>query len=273
MTLIRPPLRSLQLRNEKCMFTEECVIFEEDCFQDLYRYSQETVKQQVFKLVCSIVQELQINSLKATVIKAGVINDRVRGIADYRQKRIALSKQTAFGLLNENKEKFNESLAILRHELLHFQDFEKILDARQVPLGPDTLAGFGYWTEFYASFSTFSTFEDEKLYKSCQLIFQNENATVDEKLYYCSRLIGYYLHPQHQNVCDELVSQYLNTSRLKTVCTQLLEYVRRYPLLSLDDLNKTKAAMSDLLSNQILCDAYEPITQADIIAKIKRRGN
>ena len=157
------------------MLTRDDIVFEEDYYAHSHIHSQDEVKESLVELINTFVAELGIKRLDKVIVKKTDFFDTKLGIANYKNYTIVLANNIAFCLADKNARFYQRSLAVLKHELYHFQDFQNLLLNRVLKriseINDEVMGDFHYWTEFYASYSTFDVYEDDDLYKSFEDVF------------------------------------------------------------------------------------------------------
>lgn len=113
----------------------------------------------------------------------------------------------------------------------------------------DTLQnGYTYWTEFYASYSTFDIFEDIGLYASFKAIFERKDASEGKKKYFTARVFGYYLHENHPARCDNLIKRYLSKDDIEKATESFKSVMNSYPAYTDYQLRNIGIEMSKVIN-------------------------
>ena len=135
------------------MLTINDIVFEEDLFKHSHIYSQEEVRESLVKLIRTFSVELGIKRLDKVIVKKTDFFDIELGIANYKNYTITLANKIAYCLVDENSSLYQRSLAVLKHELYHFQDFQNLLlnwGLKCIPqINAEVLDDFYYWSEFF----------------------------------------------------------------------------------------------------------------------------
>ena len=261
------------------MLIKDNIIFEEDLFANSHIYSQEEVKEALIELIGTFVAELGIKRLDRVIIKKTIFFDTNLGIANYRNYTIVLANNIAYCLVDKNARFYQRSLAVLKHELYHFQDFQNLLLNRvfkRVPeINVEVLDDFHYWSEFFASFSTFDVCEDEDLYVSFEAVFDKSSSTAQDKKYYTCRLFGYYLHENHSKRCDELIAKHLSDTVLEKTANSFKFVLQNYPKYTAEQLKSIRLTISEVIEKQEDIATYTPVSREDfwnqMLNKSKRK--
>lgn len=134
------------------MLTKDDIVFEEDFLAHSHTNSQDEVKNALVDLINAFVSELNIKRLEKVIVKKTDFFDTELGIANYKNYTIVLANNIAFCLADKNARFHQRSLAVLKHELYHFQDFQNLLLNRvfkRIPeINAEVLDDFHYWSEF-----------------------------------------------------------------------------------------------------------------------------
>lgn len=257
------------------MLTQDDIVFEEDLFANSHMHSQEEVKEALVALIRDFVAELGIKRLDKVIVKKTDFFDMERGVANYKNYTIVLANRTAYSLADKNARFYQQHLAVLKHELYHFQDFQNFLLNRVLKRGPEINAevveDFCYWSEFFASFATFDVCEDEDLYSSFEEVFDKSSSTVKEKKYYTCRLFGYYLQDKHSERCDELIAKYLSDKVLEKTVNNFKAVLQSYPKYTDEQLKNIRLAINEVIEKQKDAVTYTSVSKYDFwkqIAKI-----
>lgn len=254
------------------MLTKDDIIFEEDLFAHSHIHSQEEVKEALVELIRTFVAELGIKRLDKVLVKKTDFFDTELGIANYKNYTIVLANNIAYCLADKNARFYQRSLAVLKHELYHFQDFQNLLLNRvlnRLPeINAEVLHNFRYWTEFFATYSTLDICEDENLYSSFRSVYEKSYSTQEEKKYYACRLMGYYLHKKHSNVCDELVEKHLSAEHLEKAKEVLLLGLNEYPYFSTESLKELDAIMDAIIIKNVEPPIYTPVSRAELLKEL-----
>lgn len=249
------------------MLTRDDIVFEEDYYAHTHIHSQEEVKEALVKLIRAFVAELGIKRLDKVLIKKTDFFDTELGIANYKNYTIVLANNIAYCLADKNARFYQRSLAVLKHELYHFQDFQNLLLNRvfkRVPeINAEILDDFHYWSEFFASFSTFDVCEDDDLYSSFEAVFDKSYSTAKEKKYYTCRLFGYYLHENHSKRCDELIVKNLSDRALEKTSSSFKSVLQSYPKYTAEQLKDIRLAISEVIEKQEDIATYTPVSRED----------
>ena len=258
------------------MLTKDDIVFEEDLFAHSHIYSQEEVKEVLIELIRTFVTELTIKRLDKVIIKKTVIADTELGIANYKNYTIVLANKVAFCLADKSSQNYKRSLATLKHELYHFQDFQNLLInavLKRIPeINDEILDDFYYWSEFFATFSTFDICESESLYSSFESVFRKSDSTDKEKKYYTYRLFGYYLHENHSKQCDELVEKYLSNNALEQTANSFRSMLQSYPKYTAEQLKNTRLIISEAIKKQEDIATYTPVSREDFLKQLLNKS-
>lgn len=249
------------------MLTRDDIVFEEDYYAHSHIHSQDEVKEALVELINTFVAELGIKRLDKVIVKKTDFFDTKLGIANYKNYTIVLANNIAYCLADKNARFYQRSLAVLKHELYHFQDFQNLLLNRvfkRVPeINAEILDDFHYWSEFFASFSTFDVCEDEDLYSSFEAVFDKSYSTAKEKKYYTCRLFGYYLHENHSKRCDELIGKNLSDKALEKTSSSFKSVLQSYPNYTAEQLKDIRLAISEVIEKQEDIATYTPVSRED----------
>lgn len=261
------------------MLTRDDIVFEEDLFANKHIHSQDEVKKALIELINAFVIELGIKRLDKVVVKKTDFFDTKLGIANYKNYTIVLANNIAFCLADKNARFYQRSLMVLKHELYHFQDFQNLLLNRVLKhisvIDDEAFDSFHYWSEFFASYSTFNVYEDENLYSSFKSVYEKSYSSKEEKKYYASQLMGYYLHKNHSSTCDKLVQDYLSGEHIEQAKEFFNSILRTYPSFSTEQLNNIGMILNELVVKKVEPPIYTPVSRTDILRDIirKSRGN
>lgn len=250
------------------MLTKDDIVFEEDAYAHAHIHSQEEVKEAIVELICDFTDELGIKRLDKVIVKKTDFFDTELGVANYKNYTIVLANRTAYCLADKNARFYQQHLAVLKHELYHFQDFQNLLLNRAFKrvseINAEVLVDFHYWSEFYASFSSFNVCEDEDLYTSFESVFEKSDSTDREKKYYTCRLFGYYLHDQHSKQCDELIEKRLSVKALEKTMVSFKSVLQSYPQYTSEQLRNIRVAISEVIDKQDDITTYTPVPREEL---------
>ena len=261
------------------MLTRDDIVFEEDYCAHAHIHSQDEVKESLVELINTFIPELGIKRLDKVIVKKTDFFDTKLGVANYKNYTIVLANSVAFCLADKSARFYQRNLAVLKHELYHFQDFQNlrfnIICKRVSEVNAKVLDDFYYWSEFFASYSAFDVCEDEKLYSSFKSAFEKSYSSKDDKKYYASQLMGYYLHGNHSSTCDKLVQDYLSGEYIEQATALFNSVLRTYPSFSTEQLNNIGMILTELVDKKEAPPIYTPVSRTDILRDIirKSRGN
>lgn len=254
------------------MLTRDNVVFEFDALAHAHTVSQDTVKNELVVLVNKFITELGIYKLNKVVVKATKLWDDERGLANYQNHTITLANDIAYHLVDTSSPLYHNSLAVLKHEMYHFLDYQNLLlnCARKniVHFSDDVRNDYKWWTEFFASYSTFEVCEDERLYTSFESIFEKSDSSDEKKKYYVCRLFGYYLHDNHSEKCDKLVGKYLSDKALEKMANSFKSVLQSYPNYTNVQLRNIGLAINEVIDKQDDISNYMPVSREDFWKQI-----
>ena len=258
------------------MLTQDDIVFEEDLYANSHIHSQEEVKEALVELIRAFVVELGIKRLDKVIVKKTDFFDTELGVANYKNYTIVLANRTAYCLADKNARFYQQHLAVLKHELYHFQDFQNLLlnmVVKRVPeINAEAAEDFRYWSEFFASFSTFDVCEDEDLYSSFEAVFDKSYSTAKEKKYYTCRLFGYYLQDKHSERCDELIAKHLSDKALEKTVNSFKSVLQSYPKYTAEQLKNIRLAISEVIEKQEDVATYTPVSRDDFWKQILNKS-
>lgn len=258
------------------MLTKDDIVFEEDLYAHSHVHSQEKVSEALVELINTFAAELGIKRLDKVIVKKTDFFDTELGLANYKKYTIVLANSVAFCLADKSARFYQRSLAVLKHELYHFQDFQNLLInricKRVAEINSEVLDDFQHWTEFFASFSTFEVCEDEKLYTSFEEVFEQSYSTNTDKKYYTCRLLGYYLHDSHSERCDKLVAKYLSKNALDKATNSFKSILQSYPQYSTEQLRNIGLAIPEVIDKQEDIATYTPISEKDYRTQLLKKA-
>lgn len=258
------------------MLTKDAIVFEEDLYAHTHIHSQAEVGDILVELINTFIVELGIKRLDKVIIKKTDLFDKKLGIASYKDYTIVLANNIAFCLADKSAISYQRSLAVLKHELYHFQDFQNlrgnIISGRVSPINAEVLDDFHCWSEFFASYSTFDVCEDEALYESFESVFDKSYSTATNKKYYTYCLFGYYLHDNHSDRCDKLVSKHLSNKALEKAASSFKSVLQGYPHYTAEQLNAIKLAINEVIDKQDDIATYTPISSEDFWKRILNKS-
>lgn len=250
------------------IFSKDNIIFEYDALAHAHTVSQDAVKDVLVDLINEFISELGIIRLDKVIVKETNLFETELGLANYEKYTIVLANQVAYLLADKNNRFYQKSLAVLKHELYHFLDYQNLLLNRILKYIPqfntDVLNDFKCWTEFFASFSTFEVCEDNNLYASFKSAFEKVTATDKEKKYYTCRLLGYFLQDNHSEICDELAKEYLSHDAIEEAAYSFNAVLQSYPVFSADQLRNIGCAVNKVIIKQERPPVYTPVSNADV---------
>lgn len=257
------------------MLTRDDIVFEEDLLAHAHIYSQDEVKDALVELIHAFVIELGIKRLDKVVVKKTDFFDTKLGIANYKNYTIVLANNIAYCLADKSARFYRRSLAVLKHELYHFQDFQNLLLNRVFKriseINADVLENFHYWSEFFASYSTFEVCEDEEVYLSFKSVYQKSYSSNEDKKYYACQLMGYYLNENHSAVCDELVQEYLSKEHIKETEALLRSVLISYPVFTAKQLKSIGVIMNELIIKKVESPIYTPVSKTKLLSNLIRK--
>lgn len=249
------------------MLSRDNIVFEFDALAHVHTVSQDTVKDELVVLVNKFIAELGIYGLDKIVVKETKLWDVERGLADYKSNTITLANNIAYCLADKSSLLYPSPLAVLKHEMYHFLDYQNLVLNRArnniTQLDADFWNNYRYWTEFFASYSTFEVCEDEELYSSFESVFEKSNSTCKEKKYFTCRLFGYYLHDSHSEKCDKLVAQYLSGKALEKTVSSFKSVLQSYPCYSAEQIINAGLAINEVIETKDDIASYTPISKED----------
>lgn len=256
------------------MFTKDDVFFEdEDIFVDCFCKQKEEIVAGVYETVRDIADKLNITTLNSVRIKDINLYENNYGNANFVGD-IELSYVMAVNLcknsLIDNEELYKKSLATIWHELYHISDIEKVYNVivKAKNYNETSLKEqFRLWTEFFSTYQTYEIQEDMQIYDSFYSVFNGKD-DIKEKLYYTSRIFAYYLKPNHNKKCDELITSYLNINCVADVKEKYQHLLSVYPLITEVDLAELERLINSALEKNDL-SGFEPINMMDWLSKIK----
>lgn len=257
------------------MLTRNDIVFEEDLLAHAHIYSQDEVKEVLIELIDAFVKELGIKRLDKVIVKKTDFFDTKLGIANYKNYTIVLANNIAYCLADKSARFYQRSLAVLKHELYHFQDFQNLLLNRVFKhiseINADILDDFHYWSEFFATYSTFEVCEDEEVYSSFKSVYQKSYSSKEDKKYYTCQLMGYYLHENHSAVCDELVQNYLSDEHIEQATELFNSILKTHPSFSTEQLKNIGVIMNELIIKKVEPPIYTPISKNKLLSDLIRK--
>lgn len=258
------------------MLTKDDIVFEEDLYAHSHVHSQEKVSEALVELINTFAAELGIKRLDKVIVKKTDFFDTELGLANYKKYTIVLANSVAFCLADKSARFYQRSLAVLKHELYHFQDYQNlrinVICKHVSEINTEVLDDFRCWTEFFASFSTFEVCEDENLYTSFESVLKKGYSTVNDKKYYTCRLFGYYLHGSHSEQCDKLVAKYLLKNALDNATNSFKSILQSYPQYSTEQLRNIGLAISEVIDKQDDIATYTPISGEDYWTQLLKKA-
>ena len=233
------------------MLSKADIEFEFDPMEYASIVPREAIQAAILEETNNYIDELNISRLKKVIVKSTELFDTELGIANYKQGTITLSRKIAVNLVDKNSLLYHTALSVLKHELYHFWDYQNCLakiclcklDDRQ-----EIFEGYKCWTEFYASYMTFDVCQNQALYNSFKQVFSDPNKKIDDKRYYTSQILGYYLQEGHSDECDALIYKYLNRKCLEGVKKRLGDMVAKYPHISGECFVELLSAINKLIN-------------------------
>lgn len=260
------------------MLTRDDIVLEEDLYAHAHVHSQDEVKEALVELINAFVVELGIKRLDKVIVKKTDFFDTKLGISSYKNFTIVLANSVAFCLADKSARFYQRHLAVLKHELYHFQDFQNLLFNRILKriseIDDEVMDSFHHWTEFYASYSTFDVYEDDDLYKSFESVFDKSYSSDADKKYYTCRLFGYYLHENHSERCEELMTKHLSDGALEKTVNSFKSVLQSYPKYTAEQLKSISLAISEVIDKQDDIATYTPVSTEDfwkqMFSKTKR---
>jgi hypothetical protein len=232
------------------MILKNDIIVEKSLFNgDIVDYEMQV--NELYNLLITITNELNIKSLEKVIIKNNKIFTNEQGLALFNYKNN--SSQIEFArkpFVNFNRNQYpelkSEALATIYHEMYHVHDNENLQEitlksASNIKYNSLTI-GMKYWSEFYAYYMTCDiyssryTFEQfDKIY--CEINYQKSNKyTINDFYYYISKLTAY-------SVKDTLKNDGFKNHRIyycteyQHIVVKLNEILNKYPYgLTIDDL-------------------------------------
>ena len=249
------------------MLTKDDIVFEEDYYAHTHIHSQDEVKESLVELINTFIPELGIKRLDKVIVKKTDFFDTKLGVANYKNYTIVLANSVAFCLADKSARFYQRNLAVLKHELYHFQDFQNLLLNRVLKriseINDEVMGNFHYWTEFYASYSTFDVYEDDDLYKSFEDVFDKSYSSDADKKYYTCRLFGYYLHNDHSERCNSLIAKYLSEEVVEKTANSFRSVLQGYPKFSAEQLKDIGITIGEVINRQEKPPVYTPISRED----------
>lgn len=258
------------------MLSRDSIVFEYDTLAHAHTVSQDTVKDALVVLVNEFITELGIFRLDKVIVKETNFFETELGLANYKNFTIVLANQIAYRLTDKGNRFYRSALAVLKHEMYHFLDYQNLLLNRVrkhiTQFNDEILMDYKYWTEFFASFSTFEVCEDEDLYASFKSVFEKSYSSSEDKKYYTCRLFGYYLHDNHSKLCDELVAKYLSNDAIEEITINFKSVLQSYPNFSTEQLRNIGLAISKVIVKQDEIATYTPISRDDFWKQLRERS-
>ena len=249
------------------MISSDNIVFEYDVLAHARIHSQEEIQNALVKIINEYIVELGIVRLDKVIVKKLDLFDTELGVARYKDYTIALASQIASHLADKSSRFYQSSLAILKHEMYHFLDFQNLLlnCTRKyiAKLTFEVLDDYKLWTEFFASFSTFEICEDEKLYRSFESVFNKSYSTNDEKKYYACRLLGYYLHDSHSEKCNELLQKYLSADNVEKTVASFASVLHSYPQYTTKQLKDIGLSINKIIVKKESPPIYTPVSNEE----------
>lgn len=245
------------------MFSREDIVFDVNSIL-LNQFCQDKaiIINSIYSLGQNLIQKLGITSLRKITIKDINLLDGELGKVVFSFDRtglvseIFLSYTTAIRLEKVSQfyseTRFNDAYATFCHEFYHIYDREQLLKFSSVfqCTDPDATVfiatGLKIWTEFFAAYSTFEIFEQPHIYNDFSKAFSGWPLKAHTLSYNISRILGYYMHCNHDKRCDTLVSE-LSTRSVSSVTCLLSEMLEKYPAITADDLVNLKRQFDCLI--------------------------
>lgn len=260
------------------MFTKDNVIFENDILITTMSHAAKYTKHEIIDTVCKyanqIAKELGVTIVSSILIDDIVLRPKILGEMDMAYQSIKLSYVSASNLMGDtNTCEFKQALSTLYHEFYHALDCEKIFLPKVYPeyvvsKSKDILFAHKMWTEFFATYSTFDIIENLNLYKNFKCVF-DENKDITLKTYYTSRLMGYQIKSQHNILCDNLVSQYLDKRSTKQLSDLYQMLIQRYPNINIADLYQIHRLTNKCILKTVDFSTLKPISIKELINRQK----
>lgn len=259
------------------MLTQENIIFENACFiaESILQINKEAIVKSIYKQVIPILEELKIYSLQKIIIKDLSLFDCILGTARMNSisSTIKLSYQTAIQLSDVSHREHNEGLATLYHEMYHIKDYENIgkqlLHASEKTAETET--GYDLWTEFFATYSSFSVCESSHVYESFDSCFNKWDSPINDKKYYLSHLMGYYLNKGHSSTCEQLISKHLCKKYVQQLSVKLMSILEQYPAVSIKNIEELKTLMDKVATNKYDLSDSKEVSIQELINSIRRK--
>ena len=258
-------LSGIKKAKDKCMFIRENIIFENDATINGSMISKDEIIDAVYEVSLKLIDEMKITSLKKIIIKRMDFFEKTLGTARTNGKSatIELAYVIAVNIKNDpkrnNKEKHKEAMATLYHEFCHVRDFELIwkrIIKEDGNISKELEIGFDVWTEFFATYSSFTIYEDIRLYDAFKDSFQRNTS---DKEYYTSKVLGYYLNKEHSIYCNELVEMYLNKGEVDKIVSCFERMISAYSEISESDLKECGRLIQKTYERGVLHDKLIPM--------------
>jgi len=254
------------------MFKKENIVFENDILMGGSMVSKEEIVDAVYDASLELISEMNITSLVGIVIKPLVLFESTLGTARSNGEKsiVELAYITAVNIREDPErnviEKHKEAKATIYHEFCHIRDYELVWKRLSPNAKGDSIIKLGYdvWTEFYATYASFSKYEDVRLYDS----FKNSFEKRDEKRdYYTSRLIGYYLNEGHNPCCERLINLYLNKDVVDNLIKRLKKMLIVYENITEDDLCECGKLIKKTRERTVVYEKLTPINSYNLFIK------
>ena len=224
------------------MLSKNDIVFQDETILKMiyknFSSLKENIVNTIFQLSNEIARELGISRLNKIIIRDKILFDNKRGAMFFKTGDVELSYQTVMDLIREDdEERYKRGLVTLRHELCHVLDCEQILCRIYSRLSDEGMSGYLIWTEFFATYSTFTIKEEDSLYDALESALKER----DNEKYYLSRVFGYYLSDGHSPKCDNTFNQYFDQTNISNISNRLERMLYIYPnipMLYFAELNK-----------------------------------
>jgi hypothetical protein len=130
--------------------------------------------------------------------------------------------------------------------------------------------GYRCWIEFYAAYMTFDVCQNQDLYNSFKHVFGDSNKGLEDKRYYTSQILGYYLQEGHSDECSALIHKYLYKKYLEDVIKQLGDMLKKYPHSSGERYVELLSVIDKLIIPEKREVKYIPISNEELWSRIRK---
>lgn len=259
------------------MFSKADVIFESSHFiaEKALQIDKQVILESVHRVAADILQELQIHSLNKIIIKNLNLFDNVLGTArmNSMNSSIALSFEAAIQLSDIDNEMYQEGLSVLYHEMYHIKDYEIMGSSLLNHASNNSVIETGYdlWTEFFATYSSFNVYEAECVYDSFDTCFLTWDSPLENKKYFLSHLMGYYLNSEHSSRCEQLINKHLCKKHVQRLSTHITDMLKQYPSVSMTKFEELEILISKVATTKYDIAECREISIQELLNSARRK--